>query len=257
LQNPSTQFLPTNIAQIVTKSISAEVANLNEEISYLLRLQSLVEVTSLHLKMCCSALDQCLKVHNDVHLGHVPLWEFLNTLRSKGEIKGDRSRMKHICRHYLEKVSNLLFLAGFRSISKNLPPIKYLDFRDQMIYRFKDSWNVVVSVPKKKEWSDSIQKGDTSGCCLGDFPNALSANWTPEAGKLFQDVLGRLYDHSAALFLDSVKPDPIKQAGILHLINASKESSQMASLASCERIFVQRFCAACCLAVHVLFLPLL
>ncbi len=245
MQNASTKCQPTNIAQIVTKSISAEVANLNEEISYLLRVQNLVEVTSLHLKMCCSALDQCVKVHNDEHFGHIPLWGFLNTYRSKGEIKGDRSQMKHICRHYLEKVSNLLLLAGFRSTSKNVQPIKYMDFRDQMMHRFKDSWNVSVSVSKNKEWLDSIQKGDTSGCCLGDFPNALSANWTLEASKLFQDVLGRLYDHSAALFLDSVKPDPIKQAGILQLINASKvPSEQMASFASCERVFVQRFCTA-------------
>jgi hypothetical protein len=231
----SSKLLPTaatpvpvpSISRISTRSINAEVANLNEEILYLLRLQSLVEIASLHLKICCGALEQCVKVHNDEHLGHVQLWELLNLHCGKDDMKGDRSRIKHICRLYLEKVSNLLLLAGgaalsssqFQAISAHAPRIKYLAFRDQMLHRFKDSWNVNVH----GDWEDSMHSSPR--CFSGSFPRDLSADWTLESAKLLQDVLARLCDHSIALFPESKAKksfDPIKQAGLLPLINLAK-----------------------------------
>ncbi len=254
----------------VASSINAEVNNLNDEVSYLLRLQKLIEMTILHLKMCCDALDQCIKVHNDGHLGHVQLWQLLNDWRSDSKLSAtDRSRMKHICRQYLEKASNLFLLAGipvkppfisFDAVSKNIPRIKYAAFREQMMYHFKDNWSTTGHT-----WTDSINAAastnpmDTSQCCCGNL-DLVGSDWTRDAGVLFQDVLGRLHDHSFTLFpRDSKsapnsnsskadpKPDPIKQAGILKLINSYKGSSDFATLSACKRPLLSRK------RIHVLF----
>lgn len=246
----------------VTSSIDAEVKNLNEEVSYLTRLQKLTEVSILHLRVCCSALDQCIKVHNDEHLGHVQLWELLNQWRIGSNLSSsDRSRLKHICRQYLEKVSSLLLLAGipvkshspsFDAISKNIPRIKHTAFYDQMLYHFKDSWGA-----SGRTWADSIHASftpswDTSNCCCGNL-DFLGPDWTRDAGILFQDVLGRLYDHSCGLFPQGTKnvpnakglkpdpkPDPIKQAGVLKLINAFKGSLDFTTISACECLDLYR-----------------
>jgi hypothetical protein len=246
-----------SVAQIETRSVRAEVENLNEEVLYLLRFQNFLEVTILHLKSCRNALDQCSQVHYDEHLGHVQFWEFLNKHATEpyNIPPTDRSRMKHICRQYLEKVSNLFLLAGvpvrppqgssstFEKVSKNVPQIKYSAFRDQMMYRFKDSWNVVNAPPGRKKWKDSIQTpvGETSQCCRGDFTD-MSSEWTQSAALLFQDVLGRLHDHSSALFLaenTGNRIDPIKQREISKLINSfrSNPNTALAFLPECERTF--------------------
>lgn len=241
-----------------TQSVRAEVENLNEEVMYLLRFQNFLEVTNLHLKSCCNALDQCSQVHNDEHLGHVQFWEFLNKHAAEPHKipPTDRSRMKHICRQYLEKVSNLFLLAGipvrppqgtsstFEKISKNVPQIKYPAFRDQMMYRFKDSWNVDIAPPGKKNWKDSIQapNGETGQCCRGDFAD-MSSEWTQPAALLFQDVLGRLHDHSSALFLaensgNKIGPIKQRQREIYKLINSFRSNANfLATLPECERTF--------------------
>lgn len=221
---------------------------MKEEVCYLLRLQKLIEVTILHLKMCRSALDQCIKVHNDPHLGHVQFWELLNHWRTGSNLSvTDRSRLKHICRQYLEKVSNLILLAGipvkqpspsFDAISRYTTRIKYTAFRDQMMYHFKDSWNTTG-----RTWTDSIHasvtsSSDTSHCCCGNL-DLIGSDWTKDAGILFQDILGRLHDHSCGLFpqgsKSASKSDPIKQAGILKLINAYRGSLDFITFSSCKR----------------------
>jgi hypothetical protein len=225
----------------VTSSINDEVKHLNLEVSYLMRLQKLVEVTILHLKMCRGALDQCKKVHDDEHKGHVQLWELLDQLRHHAPLSAaDRSLLKHICRQYLEKISNLFLLAGipakvakvatFDTISKGLPRIKYTAFRDQMMYHFKDCWGTRGNV-----WTDAIHKRDTSTCCVGNIDfTAISSDWTKDSGILFQDVLGRLHDHSIDLFLSPTPPspnhpDPIRQAGVLKLIKGSQDFTTLSA----------------------------
>jgi hypothetical protein len=267
-KQPATPTLVApSVSRISTRGISAEVANLNEEILYLLRLQSLVEIASLHLKICHGALEQCLKVHDDRQFGHVQFWELLNLHCGKADMKGDRSRIKHICRLYLEKVSNLLLLAGgldssieFSAISAHVPRIKYSAFRDQMMYRFKDSWNVNVH----KVWEDSMNS--TPRCCQGEF-SGLTADWTHASATLLQDVLARLCDHSIALFPESKtknSPDPMRQAGILPLINSSKSEDEkrrrgLATFPLCEPVFSFLFIAFVifvgpCFALLLLFL---
>jgi hypothetical protein len=224
-----------------TSSINDEVKHLNLEVTYLVRLQKLVEVTILHLKMCRGALDQCIKVHVDEHLGHVQLWELLDQLRRSIDLSAaDRSRLKHICRQYLEKISNLFLLAGIpakvvkaAATFDTNPRIKYAAFRDQMMYHFKDCWSTNGNV-----WTDALHKRDTSTCCVGnvDF-TAISSDWTKDCGILFQDVLGRLHDHSIDLFLSPTPPspnhpDPIRQAGVLKLINAFKGSQDFTTLSA-------------------------
>jgi hypothetical protein len=248
-----------HVAQNEARCIRDEVQNLNAEILYLLRFQNFLEMTNLHLNFCCNSLEQCCQLHNDEHLGHVQLWEFLNKHAADPYkiLPTDRSRMKHICRQYYEKLSNLFLLAGvpvspppgssstFEKISKSIPQIKYSSFRDQMMYRFKDSWNVANAPSGSKYWKDPIQipeaqKPMFSQCCRGNFTE-MSFEWTPQAGLLLQDVLGRLYDHSSALFPSEKKQaksaniDPIKQREISKLINSFRSNTELATLPECER----------------------
>lgn len=227
-----------------TTSFSEEVANMEKEILYLHRLQNLFEVTILHMKICVNALHQLHKVHYDEHLGHVQLWEFLQ----KNDLKGDLSRVKHICRQYIEKISNVLLLAGvstkadFDFIASKVPPIKYLAFRDQMMHRFSGTWNTVQTTHTSRGWKDAISQPTatnrypTAFCCQGYFPQGLSGDWTHGAGLLFQDVLGRLYDHSSAVIIPSATATPldVRQAGICQLLNATKGACASKSLLSCE-----------------------
>jgi len=222
--------VPTNPA----KYIQQEVQKLNEEVSYLFRLQNLTEVTRLHLRTCCSALDQCVKVHIDKNLGHVQLWELLQQLQNAPPhlTKIQCSQLKHLCMQYREKLSNLIVLAGVpvqprvKLLSfSDLPRINYPAFRDQMIHRFKDT----------KSWKEfqfiQTDKAAHACCKTGDF-NVLSSStdWTIETGKLFQDVLGRFYDHTSDLFGSSLKPC---QEGLFQHINAFKGKANFATLKSC------------------------
>ena len=141
----------------------------------------------------------------------------------------------------------MLLLAGvstaadFQTIAPRVPPIKCLAFRDQMMHRFSGTWNT-VQTHKSRGWKDAISqptatnRQPTAFCCQGDFAQGLSGDWTHEAGLLFQDVLGRLYDHSSAVIIPSATATPldVRQAGICQLLNATKGASELKSLRSCE-----------------------
>lgn len=244
--NPVKAQASTNPA----KYIQQEVEKLNKEISYLFRLQNLTDVTRLHLRTCCAALDQCFKVHDDKNMGHVQLWEFLNLLNQSQTLNTTQcSRMKHLCMQYREKLSNLIVLAGYPPRMLNLPKISYSAFRDQMIHRFKDtsSWHAFEFIK-----SDGALHKE---CKTGEFDQfSTSTDWTFEAGKagkIFHDVLGRFYDHASDLF--GSLPAPC-QEGLSQHINAFKGKADFATLKTCAykfylpcRIFSYAFYIFSCL----------
>jgi len=235
---PPTNSVKAQASTNPAKYVQQEVEKLNKEISYLFRLQNLTDVTRLHLRTCCTALDQCFKVHDDKNMGHVQLWEFLNQPQTLNKTqtpnKTQCSRMKHLCMQYREKLSNLIVLAGFPvrrepsdlpKILNNLPKISYSAFRDQMIHRFKDtsSWKAFEFIKPYGAFHEQS----------GDFDQFFSTDWTFEAGKagkIFHDVLGRFYDHASDLF--GSLPAPC-QEGLSQHINAFQGNADFATLKTC------------------------
>jgi hypothetical protein len=200
-----------------------EVANLNREIDDLLKLKNYAEVIALHLKTCCVALDQCFQVHYDGHLGHSQFWEYLDCFSfakvSNDSSDRDRSRkINYICRQYLEKVSNMLQLAGLEN-PKSSPPIKHPAFRDQIMQRFKGDDPVFEGIPISN----------------------LSANWTEESHVILIKILKNgLVKSAQGLFEESSAQPPI-HPNIFHLMKDNRSS--FPTLSACKCSIQPSFCS--------------